>query len=223
MRSLSKDAVLHNVYWQVNGQDRIHYAVRGRQLAGAELFDRDDMFWWGDDPQTLAPEVEALMDAEPGGQRTVGLAAIEARTGVHLEKQWFERPQLSFLIPDPAILDATPEPSRDSGDPDLVAWLTFAGTAQRGKVRELLIDLLADRFDLERGRFHPDFHDDHRALVVDLESSGEPDELAAARTIVVVDDEPENFDAAIVHARSAFAELWPDVRASIVAIARESS
>ncbi|MBM7789003.1 hypothetical protein [Tenggerimyces flavus] len=223
MRALSQDAVLHNVYWQVNGQDRIHYAVRGRQLAGAELVDRDGMFWWGDDPPTLAPEVEALMDADPGPQRAVGMAVIEARTGVQLEKAWFKLPQLSFLIPDPTVVDATPEPPRDEGDPDLVAWLTFADTVQRTRVRELLVDLLADRFDLERGRFHPDSFDDHRALVADLESSGEPEQLAAARTVEVVDDEPANFDAAIVHSRSAFAEMWPDVRAAIVAIARGSS
>ncbi len=79
-------------------------------------------------------------------------------------------------------------------------------------MRELLVDLLADRFDL-----------DHLALVADLESSGEPEQLAAARTIAVVDNEPDNFDAAIVQARSAFAEMWPDVRESIVTIARGSS
>lgn len=180
------------------------------------------MHWWGDDPQSLAPEVESLLDAEPHFKRTVGMAVVEARTGVHLDASWVDRPQLSFVIPDPSAVDP-PEPATGDGDLDLMAWWTFADRVQQRKVRDLLIDLLADRFDVERGRLLPDSYDDHGYLISSLEASGEPQQVAAARTIATLDNEPGNVDLAIVHARSAFDEVWLDVRAAVMAVIRGNS
>lgn len=251
LRELSTDAVVHNIYWQVNGHDRWAYAVWRKVLATVDLEFPENRS--GDDPDCVASDLDPLLRSYDRPHRYAGLAAISLRTGVRLDADWLARPQLSFVA-TPLPSDPTPRSWVAWQEPDLYAWLMMADADRHGHVLARTLELLADRFGLSGGglnhcvwllargeRGSPELEEEAANLLQSFAPNPELDHsipiednppwqrLQARNAIESMTSEPgpplgrhgDTFGF-LHHARLAFGDTWPEVRATLLALARSS-
>jgi hypothetical protein len=99
LRALSVGAVVHSAFWNIEGASRFSYAVDGRVLTA---FDGNlPAIRWGDAPDALGTDLDALLVIARGGQldpRGAMLAAIERRTGIALTARWLAHPHRVLLV-----------------------------------------------------------------------------------------------------------------------------
>jgi hypothetical protein len=253
LRWLSDAAWVHSVFWHVNGADRLMYAVYGRVLTEVDVFSPERRH--GQDPAALDDDLQELvaLRADDGSDyRPAAMAVVEARTGVRLQTNWFDQPQLSVLITDPLPRDPHPPTTFAWADPDLHALLSLAGPGAQRDALVRVAGLLAERFDLAgepevsqalaaldpnasvsvspeglnrlQGRLRADFE------AVRDESPMEQNpawwRMQAASAISAAVGQPGGYldplDA-LLHARHALQTDWPPLRNELRALARTVS
>lgn len=96
LRALSVDAKVHSAFWNVNAVTRFSFAAQGELITAMEA-------GWprgGVRPDALDGELADLYDAmrTPGLWVAGMLAAVEHRTGIRLDRGWFDRPHEAVVI-----------------------------------------------------------------------------------------------------------------------------
>ena len=96
LRVLSVDAKVHSAWWNVNMETRFSFATQGELVVAVEA-------GWpcaGSRPGALDAELADLYGAmrTPGHTPAGMLAAVERRTGVRLDREWFDRPHEAIVI-----------------------------------------------------------------------------------------------------------------------------
>jgi len=96
LRALSIDAKVHSAWWNVNAVTRFSFARQGELITAMEA-------GWpraGVRPNALDAELADLYDAmrTPGLWVAGMLTAVELRTGIRLDREWFDRPHEAIVI-----------------------------------------------------------------------------------------------------------------------------
>jgi hypothetical protein len=104
LRRLSQDAAVHEVFWLINNFNRLYYAVDGVVVTELDVLDPQDR--WGADPDALTDHLDALRDLHdrergPFPCWETAMATVESLTGLGLDADWFDRPQLFAKINRP--------------------------------------------------------------------------------------------------------------------------
>jgi hypothetical protein len=97
LRRLSQDATHHEVFWVINNFSRLYYAVDGVVVTELDVLNPQDR--WGADPDASTDHLDALRDLRdrergPLPDWETAMATVESLTGLGLDADWFERPQL---------------------------------------------------------------------------------------------------------------------------------
>ncbi|ACZ86043.1 DUF6461 domain-containing protein [Streptosporangium roseum] len=131
LRQLSDSARVVSLFWNVNANTMLHYAVYGTVVTAL-----DPMFpgrRWGKDPHALDAELAVLdEDHGPGGWRAGAMAVVEAVTGVRLDLPDAGAPRL--LLEETLPEDPHPPSTLGQVDPDLDVRLRLAPEPVQAKV-----------------------------------------------------------------------------------------
>ncbi|MDF2705786.1 hypothetical protein AB0C18_05615 [Nonomuraea muscovyensis] len=139
---LSHEAQVWHLSWNLTGHQSLTYLVHGQVLAKLHRLDEQ--------PVTLAPELQALraIEGAPWPRRAAtAMAIVEARTGAHLERRWFDQPRRVALLDQPI----SPEPlplGLWHHEPDLHAQLSASPHQTRRTALLVMAETLIDTFDL---------------------------------------------------------------------------
>lgn len=101
LRRLSRDATVHEMFWLVNNFNRLYYVIDGVVVTGLDVLSPRDR--WGAQPDALTDHLDALLhlsDRErgPWPDWETAMATVESLTGLGLDADWFDRPQLFAKI-----------------------------------------------------------------------------------------------------------------------------
>jgi Family of unknown function (DUF6461) len=101
LRRLSRDATVHEVFWLINNFNRLYYVVDGVVVTELDVLCPQDR--WGADPDALTDHLDALRDLRdrergPFPDWETAMATVESLTGLGLDADWFDRPQLFAKI-----------------------------------------------------------------------------------------------------------------------------
>jgi hypothetical protein len=101
LRRLSQDATAHEVFWLINNFNRLSNAVDGVVVTELDVLRPQDR--WGADPDALTDHLGALRDLHsrergPFPDWETAMATVESLTGLGLDADWFDRPQLFAKI-----------------------------------------------------------------------------------------------------------------------------
>ncbi|MEU1878063.1 hypothetical protein ABZ470_12160 [Streptosporangium sp. NPDC020072] len=142
LKWLSHEAQVWHLSWNLTGRRSMTYLVDGHILAEVPRLDEG--------PEILATELRSLRAAEdtawPGKQATA-MAIVEARTGAHLERQWFDRPRPVVLLDQPISPNPLPL-GLWHHEPDLYARLSVSSQQMRRTVLLHMVETLIDTFGL---------------------------------------------------------------------------
>jgi hypothetical protein len=94
---LSQDATVHEVFWVINNFNRLYYAVDGVVVTELDVLRPQER--WGADPDALTGHLDALRDLRdreqgPWPDWETAMATVESLTGLRLDADWFDRPQV---------------------------------------------------------------------------------------------------------------------------------
>jgi hypothetical protein len=90
LRQLSRDATVHEVFWLINNFNRLYYVIDGVVVTELDVLLPQDR--GGADPDALTGHLDALRD--PQADWAAAMATVESLTGLGLDADWFDRPQL---------------------------------------------------------------------------------------------------------------------------------
>jgi Family of unknown function (DUF6461) len=98
---LSKDATVHEVFWLINNTNRLYYVVDGVVVTELDVLRPHER--WGADPDALTGHLDALRDLHDSAQGPwpeweTAMATVESLTGLGLDADWFDRPQVSARL-----------------------------------------------------------------------------------------------------------------------------
>ncbi|GAA4578738.1 hypothetical protein GCM10023194_02350 [Planotetraspora phitsanulokensis] len=101
LRRLSQDATVHEVFWLINNFNRLYYAVDGVVVTELDMLLPQER--WGADPDALTDHLDALRELRdrergPWPDWETAMATVESLTGLGLDADWFDRPQLFAKI-----------------------------------------------------------------------------------------------------------------------------
>jgi hypothetical protein len=101
LRRLSQDATVHEVFWVINNFNRLCYAIDGVVVTELDVLRPQDR--WGADPGALTNHLDALRDLcdrerGPSPDWETAMATVDSLTGLGLDADWFDRPQLFAKI-----------------------------------------------------------------------------------------------------------------------------
>jgi hypothetical protein len=106
LRRLSQCVTVHGVFWLINNFSRLHYVVDGVLVTELDVLDPWDRS--GTDPEALNDHLDALRDRHDRSMSGTGpgafldwptaMATMESLTGLRLDADWFQRPQLSARV-----------------------------------------------------------------------------------------------------------------------------
>jgi hypothetical protein len=101
LRRLSEDATVHEVFWLINNFNRLSYAVDGVVVTVLDVLRPQDR--WGADPEALTDHLDTLRhlhdrERAPSPDWETAMATVESLTGLGLDADWFDRPQLRAKI-----------------------------------------------------------------------------------------------------------------------------
>jgi hypothetical protein len=101
LRRLSLDATVHEVFWLINNLNRLCCVINGVVVTELDVLRPQDR--WGADPDALTDHLDALRDLYdreqgPFPDWATAMATVESLTGLGLDADWFDRPQLFAKI-----------------------------------------------------------------------------------------------------------------------------
>ncbi|MFI7062494.1 DUF6461 domain-containing protein [Kribbella sp. NPDC050124] len=101
LQRLSQDATVHEVFWVINNFNRLYYAVDGVVVTELDVLRPQER--WGADPDALAGHLDALRDLRdrehgPWPDWETAMATVESLTGLRLDTDWFDRPQMFAML-----------------------------------------------------------------------------------------------------------------------------
>lgn len=101
LRQLSRAATVHEVFWLINNFNRLYYAVDGVLVTELDVLRPQER--WGADPDALSDHLHALQDLHdrergPYPDWETAMATVESLTGLGLDADWFDRPQVSAKV-----------------------------------------------------------------------------------------------------------------------------
>jgi len=234
LRWLTDGACAHSVYWHVNGGDLLAYAAYGKLITGVDVFSPEHRH--GDDPAALDDDLQeliALRADDASDYRPAAMAVVEARTGVRLQPDWFERPRLSVIIAEPLPSDPYAPTGLASVDPDLHVLLSLADADTQRTALTRVTRLLAERFDLAdpatasrrallelRGRLREEFEASREQGPMEQNPAWLRMQATLAISTAALPAESLN---ALCHASLALGADWPALRNELRALARAAT
>ncbi|WP_424533134.1 DUF6461 domain-containing protein [Sphaerisporangium viridialbum] len=150
LERLSADGRVCSIYWDVDGNNRLSYAVNGRVLVAVDAMEPEESVV--DQYPALAAELQTLAEAVAADEedwQAAAMAVVEIVTGIRLTREWLGEPHTYVTIRWPLAEEVRPAPA-SLPDSDTALRTAFSSSSAQTQIDVLvrLSDRLIREFEL---------------------------------------------------------------------------